>query len=145
MLEVRGRPSSRLRDSGRCQLPCETDRRVTDIGAGCMTKVSDVLKRRLIEQSRIRVQLNSVRAEEEALLKGGEDAVAWVKEELCIGCDQCTIVCEDDAIELYDTPLASPIMDIDVNRKARILRDPCTGCKICVLACPTDAIIMIDR
>ncbi len=110
-----------------------------------MTKVSDVLKRRAVEQSRIRVQLNSVRAEEEALLKGGEDTVAWVKEEQCIGCDQCTIVCEDDAIELYDTPLASPIMEVDVNKKAMILRDPCTGCKICVLACPTDAIIMIDR
>ena len=110
-----------------------------------MTKISDVLKRRASEQSRIRVQLNSVRAEEEALIKGGDDTVAWVKEELCIGCDQCTIVCEDDAIELYDTPLASPIMKVDVNRKARILRDPCTGCKICVLACPTDAIIMIDR
>ena len=110
-----------------------------------MTKVGDVLKRRAVEQSRIRVQLNSVRAEEEALLKGGEDTVAWVKEEQCIGCDQCTIVCEDDAIELYDTPLASPIMEVDVNKKARILRDPCTGCKICVLACPTDAIIMSDR
>lgn len=112
---------------------------------GSMTKVTDVLKRRAVEQSRIRVQLNSVRAEEEALLKGGEDTVAWVKEEQCIGCDQCTIVCEDDAIELYDTPLASPIMEVDVNKKAMILRDPCTGCKICVLACPTDAIIMIDR
>ena len=110
-----------------------------------MTKIEDVLKRRAVEQSRIRIQLNSVRAEEEALLKGGEDTVAWVKEELCIGCDQCTIVCEDDAIELYDTPLLSPVMDVDVNKKAKILRDPCTGCKICVLACPTDAIIMIDR
>ena len=110
-----------------------------------MTKIGDVLKRRAAEQSRIRKQLNSMRAEEEALLKGGEDAVAWVKEELCIGGDQCTIVWDDVAIELYDTPLASPIMDIDVNRKARVLRDPCTGCKLCVLACPTDAIIMIDR
>ncbi len=110
-----------------------------------MTKVGDVLKRRAVEQSKIRMQLNSVRAEEETLLKGGEDTVAWVKVEQCIGCDQCTIVCEDDAIELYDTPLASPIMEVDVNRKARILRDPCTGCKLCVLACPTDAIIMIDR
>jgi len=110
-----------------------------------MTKIEDMLKRRAVEQSRIRIQLNSVRAEEEALLKGGEDTVAWVKEELCIGCDQCTIVCEDDAIELYDTPLLSPILDVDVNKKAKILRDPCTGCKICVLACPTDAIIMIDR
>jgi len=110
-----------------------------------MTKVGDVLARRVKEQSKIRMQLNSFRAEEEALLKGGEDAVAWVKEDQCIGCDQCTIVCEDDAIELYDTPLASPILEVDVNKKARILRNECTGCKICVLACPTDAIIMIDR
>tara|TARA_B100000029_G_C16961806_1_gene736533 strand:+ start:184 stop:516 length:333 start_codon:yes stop_codon:yes gene_type:complete len=110
-----------------------------------MTEIPDLLERRAAEQSRIRMLLNSMRAEEEAKLKGGPDAVAWVKEELCIGCDQCTIVCDDDAIELYDTPLASPIMDVDVNRKARILRDPCTGCKLCVLGCPTDAIIMIDR
>ena len=36
-------------------------------------------------------------------------------------------------------------MDIDVNRKAKIIRDECTGCQLCVLACPTDAILMIDR
>ena len=65
-----------------------------------MTKIEDVLKRRAVEQSRIRIQLNSVRAEEEALLKGGEDTVAWVKEELCIGCDQCTIVCELSLIHI---------------------------------------------
>ncbi|MDP6985766.1 MAG: 4Fe-4S binding protein [Candidatus Thalassarchaeaceae archaeon] len=110
-----------------------------------MTEIQDLLERRALEQARIRRLLNSMKAEEEASLKGGEDAVAWVKEELCIGCDQCTIVCDDDAIELYDTPLASPIMSVDVTRKARILRDPCTGCKLCVLACPTDAILMIDR
>ena len=110
-----------------------------------MTEIPALRERRAIEQARIRALLNSMKAEEEAKLKGGENAVAWVKEELCIGCDQCTIVCDDDAIELYDTPLASPIMDVDVNRKARILRDPCTGCKLCVLACPTDAIVMIDR
>ena len=74
-----------------------------------------------------------------------ERDMAFVEERKCIGCDQCTIVCDDDAIELYDTPLASPIMEVEVNRKARILRDECTGCKLCVLGCPTDAIIMIDR
>ena len=41
--------------------------------------------------------------------------------------------------------MCSSDLDVDVNRKARVLRDPCTGCKLCVLACPTDAIIMIDR
>ena len=110
-----------------------------------MTEIPDLLTRRAAEQKRIRMLLDSMRAEEEAKLKGGEDAVAWVKEELCIGCDQCTIVCDDDAIELYDTPMASPIMDVEVNRKAKILRDECTGCRLCALGCPTDAIIMIDR
>ena len=42
------------------------------------------------------------------------------------------------------TPRSSPILNIDVMRKAKVLRDPCTGCQLCVLACPTDAIIMID-
>ena len=110
-----------------------------------MTEQRDLAARRNIEQKRIRMMLNAMRSEERAKIKGGLETVAWVKEELCIGCDQCTIVCDDDAIELYDKPLASPIMNIEVNRKARILRDPCTGCKLCVLACPTDAIIMIDR
>jgi NAD-dependent dihydropyrimidine dehydrogenase PreA subunit len=110
-----------------------------------MTDIPDLAARRAREQRRIRMMMNAMRAEERAKLKGGEDAVAWVKEELCIGCDQCMIVCDDDAIELFDTPLASPIMNVDVNRKARVLRDPCTGCKLCVLACPTDAILMIDR
>ncbi|HIE81930.1 MAG TPA: 4Fe-4S dicluster domain-containing protein [Candidatus Poseidoniales archaeon] len=110
-----------------------------------MTDIPDLTIRRAEQQRRIRMMMNAMQAEERANLKGGEDAVAWVKEELCIGCDQCTIVCDDDAIEVYDTPMASPIMNVDVNRKARILREPCTGCKLCVLACPTDAILMIDR
>ena len=110
-----------------------------------MTDIRDLVARRKSEQRRIKILLDARRSEDQANLKGGEDAVAWVKEEQCIGCDQCTIVCDDDAIELYDTPLASPILNIEVNRKAKILRDPCTGCQLCVLACPTDAILMIDR
>tara|TARA_Y100001970_G_scaffold284657_1_gene402482 strand:- start:6286 stop:6618 length:333 start_codon:yes stop_codon:yes gene_type:complete len=110
-----------------------------------VTGIPDLEARRASQQKRIRIMLDAMRAEDQAKLKGGESAVAWVKEELCIGCNQCTIVCDDDAIELYDTPLASPIMDVDVNRKARIIRDECTGCQLCVLSCPTDAILMIDR
>ena len=110
-----------------------------------MTDIRDLVARRKSEQRRIKILLDARRSVDQANLKGGEDAVAWVKEEQCIGCDQCTIVCDDDAIELYDTPLASPILNIEVNRKAKILRDPCTGCQLCVLACPTDAILMIDR
>jgi electron transport complex protein RnfB len=110
-----------------------------------VTEIPDLLTRRARKLTTSRILLDSMRAEEEAMIKGGEDAVAWVKQEQCIGCDQCTIVCDDDAIELYDTPLASPTMAVEVNRKARILREECTGCKLCVLGCPTDAIIMIDR
>ena len=110
-----------------------------------MTSSDELRKRRELEAVRIRTSLNRLRGEQRASIKGGETTVAFVEERLCIGCDQCTIVCDDDAIELYDKPLASPIMNIDVNKKARILRDPCTGCKLCVLACPTDAIIMINR
>ena len=40
--------------------------------------------------------------------------------------------------------MRSPI-HVDINKKAKILRDPCTGCGLCVLGCPTDAIVMIDR
>ena len=77
-----------------------------------MTGIPDLAAQRAREQKRIRIMMNAMRAEERAKLKGGEDAVAWVKEELCIGCDQCTIVCDDDAIELYDTPLALSLIHI---------------------------------
>ena len=110
-----------------------------------MTGASDLAATRAREQKRIRMMMNAMRAEERAKLKGGEDAVAWVKEELCIGCDQCTIVCDDDAIEMYKVPMASPLIKVESNQKAKILRDDCTGCRLCVLACPTDAISMIDR
>lgn len=109
-----------------------------------MTDVSDLSERRSKQKSRIRQMLNTVRAEERLKLKGGEDAVAWVKEELCIGCDQCTIVCDDDAIELYKVEMLSQFIKVESNRKAKIIRDACTGCRLCVLACPTDAITMID-
>ena len=110
-----------------------------------MTGASDLAATRAREQKRIRMMMNAMRAEERAKLKGGEDAVAWVKEELCIGCDQCTIVCDDDAIELYFKDMVSPLLEVPSNRKAKIVRDACTGCRLCVLACPTDAITMIDR
>ena len=50
-----------------------------------MTGGLDLAARRAREQKRIRIMMNAMRAEERAKLKGGEDAVAWVKEELCIG------------------------------------------------------------
>ena len=105
----------------------------------------DLAARRAAEQARIRLALAGRREVQRGELRGGPGAVAFVAEDLCIGCDQCTIVCDDDAIELYEQAMRSPIMEVASNRKARIVRDACTGCRLCVLACPTDAITMIDR
>jgi ferredoxin len=110
-----------------------------------MTSSEDLAKRRSVEAERIAISLARQKGERRALIKGGDGTVAWVTENLCIGCDQCTIVCDDDAIELYFKDMVSPLLEVPSNRKAKILRDPCTGCRLCVLACPTDAITMIDR
>jgi ferredoxin len=110
-----------------------------------MTSPKDLAERRAAEAERIALALARQKGERRETLKGGEGTVAWVTEKLCIGCDQCTIVCDDDAIEIYQKDMASPLLEVPSNRKARILRDPCTGCRLCVLACPTDAITMIDR
>ena len=110
-----------------------------------MSGIDELNERRAKEAERIRLALNRQRGIARANIKGGEGSVAFVKEELCIGCDQCDIVCDDDAIEMYKTPLRSPLMKVESNQKAKIIRGACTGCRLCVLACPTDAIIMIDR
>lgn len=110
-----------------------------------MTGREDLAARRAAEAERIRASLDRGHEERKADLKVGETTVAFVKDDLCIGCDQCTIVCDDDAIDMVPTPLRSPVMEMESNRKAMIVRDACTGCGLCVLACPTDAILMIDR
>ena len=66
-----------------------------------MTGADELRKRREEEALRIRTALNRQRGEQRANTKGGEGTVAFVEERKCIGCDQCTIVCDDDAIELY--------------------------------------------
>ena len=110
-----------------------------------MTSREDLAKRREAEAERIAILLARQKGERRSTITGGEGTVAWVTENLCIGCDQCTIVCDDDAIELYFKEMASPLLEVPSNRKAKIIRDDCTGCRLCVLACPTDAITMIDR
>ncbi|MBP2030974.1 Pyruvate/2-oxoacid:ferredoxin oxidoreductase delta subunit [Methanohalophilus levihalophilus] len=44
----------------------------------------------------------------------------------CVGCGQCTTVCNQDAIEM-------------AGGKA-LITDACTNCKICMLYCPMKAI-----
>jgi Na+-translocating ferredoxin:NAD+ oxidoreductase RNF subunit RnfB len=110
-----------------------------------MTSADDLASRRAAEAIRISTALSSEKGLRLEEIEEGEHMVAWVTEKLCIGCDHCTIACDDDAIELYHKDMISPMMNVPSNRKARILRDPCTGCRLCVLACPTDAIEMIER
>ena len=110
-----------------------------------MTSADELKKRREKEALRIRTSLNRQRSVQHSNTKGGDNTVAFVEERLCIGCDQCDIVCDDDAIELYKVDMRSALMNVESNKKARIIRDACTGCRLCVLACPTDAITMIDR
>ena len=66
-----------------------------------MTSRDDLAKRREAKAERIAISLARQKGERRSTIKGGEGTVAWVTENLCIGCDQCTIVCDDDAIELY--------------------------------------------
>ncbi len=66
-----------------------------------MTTSDELAKRRAAEALSIRTSLNRQRGEQRANTKGGEGTVAYVTAEKCIGCDQCTIVCDDDAIAVY--------------------------------------------
>ena len=43
-----------------------------------MTGIPDLEARRASQQKRIRIMLDAMRAEDQAKLKGGETAVAWV-------------------------------------------------------------------
>ena len=110
-----------------------------------MTSSEDLARRRAAEAARIKAALATEKGERLSMIEEGEHMVAWVTEKKCIGCDHCTIACDDDAIELYHKDVVSPLIEVPSNRKARIIRDACTGCRLCVLACPPDAIEMIER
>ena len=83
-----------------------------------MTSSDELKRRREKEAKRIRTSLNRQRGVQHASLKGGEPAASQ-KEELCIGCDQCTIVCDDDAIEMYKVAMRSPLINVEAIRKPR--------------------------
>tara|TARA_Y100001960_G_C14618907_1_gene799728 strand:- start:302 stop:634 length:333 start_codon:yes stop_codon:yes gene_type:complete len=110
-----------------------------------MTGLDELKRRREIEAARIKESLEKALEIHSNDIKEGEEFVAFVIKDQCIGCDQCLLVCDDNAIELIDEPLRTPGIEIEVNKKALIIRDECTGCRLCVLACPTNAIKMIDR
>ena len=57
--------------------------------------------------------------------------VAFIDEQLCIGCTLCMQACPVDAI------VGAP------KQMHTIVKDPCTGCDLCVAPCPVDCIAMI--
>ncbi|MDP8052230.1 electron transport complex subunit RsxB [Pasteurella atlantica] len=60
-----------------------------------------------------------------------EEMVAFIEEDMCIGCTKCIQACPVDAI-------------IGTNKAMHtIIPELCTGCELCVAPCPTDCIKMI--
>ena len=60
-----------------------------------------------------------------------ETKVAFIHEDMCIGCTKCMQACPVDAI-------------IGTNKAMHtVIADLCTGCELCVAPCPTNCIEMI--
>ncbi|SJN57133.1 electron transport complex subunit RsxB [Vibrio ruber] len=57
--------------------------------------------------------------------------VAFIHEEMCIGCTKCIQACPVDAIVGGTKALHT------------VIKDECTGCDLCVAPCPTDCIEMV--
>ena len=57
--------------------------------------------------------------------------VAFIHEDMCIGCTKCIQACPVDAIVGGTKALHT------------VIKDECTGCDLCVSPCPTDCIEMI--
>jgi len=59
--------------------------------------------------------------------------LAWIDEELCIGCAKCLAPCPVDAI-------------IGARRQMHtVVAALCTGCELCIAPCPVDCISMLPR
>lgn len=57
--------------------------------------------------------------------------VAFIHEDMCIGCTKCIQACPVDAIVC------------GIKAVHTVIKDECTGCDLCVAPCPTDCIEMI--
>lgn len=57
-----------------------------------------------------------------------EPVIAYVREEICIGCTRCYKVCPTDAI------MGGP------KQIHAVFKSACTGCRACIDVCPTEAL-----
>lgn len=73
------------------------------------------------------VEAPSLEQDAEAAIK----KVAFIHEDMCIGCTKCIQACPVDAIVGGTKALHT------------VIKDECTGCDLCVAPCPTDCIEMI--
>jgi electron transport complex protein RnfB len=75
--------------------------------------------------------LMGVEATESAHELDNVKTVAFIHEDMCIGCTKCIQACPVDAIVGGTKALHT------------VIKDECTGCDLCVAPCPTDCIEMI--
>ena len=60
----------------------------------------------------------------------GPRSLAWIDEEVCIGCTLCIDACPTDAI-------------LGTNKKMHtVIEKYCTGCELCIPVCPVDCILL---
>ncbi|CAH0525521.1 electron transport complex subunit RsxB [Vibrio hippocampi] len=76
--------------------------------------------------------LMGVDAQESAHEEEAVKTVAFIHEDMCIGCTKCIQACPVDAIVGGTKALHT------------VIKDECTGCDLCVAPCPTDCIEMIE-
>ncbi len=62
--------------------------------------------------------------------KEGPKKIAWIDEDICIGCVKCIKACPVDAI------VGAP------KQMHTVIAEECTGCELCVAPCPVDCISM---
>ena len=77
-------------------------------------------------------------------LSRGNEFIALVDEDKCIGCTQCVYFCNFASIDMISHHLDTRTIEFE-SKKALIMEDTCTGCTLCVFACPVEAITMENR
>lgn len=81
----------------------------------------------------------------------GKGVVAYVFEDICMGCIHCADNCpenvrpdHEDAIVFNDKTSYLPDLSFET-RKSFIVDENCIGCAKCAVICPVEAIIMVPR